>query len=209
MGYDAIPEHYRSGIPAIADKKFSFTDYSFSEIIDSNLRHAIAVAKRRGGGVVGQSLEIPVEEPTPTEVEIWDDYGGEVERITTDDPRFAYSGFELGLRQVWGRQRQVAVADEAGAEAALSFAGTGVIVTAMHGPGGGTVEVFLDGESVGTYDTFSEDGQTKSDEALWHRFGLEEGEHHVRLRLTGEPYVRDDVRSEGSRLTLQGVVVFR
>ena len=96
-----------------------------------------------------------------------------------------------------------------GSEAALSFEGTGVIVTAIHGPDGGTVDVFLDGEPVGTYDTFSEDGQIKLDEAVWHRFGLEEGEHHVRLRLTGEPYVRDDVRSEGSRLTLQDVVVFR
>lgn len=71
------------------------------------------------------------------------------------------------------------------------------------------VEIFLDGSSVGIYDTFSEDGQTKSDEALWHRFGLEAGEHEVRLRLTGEPYVRGDVRSEASRLSLQESVVFR
>ena len=98
---------------------------------------------------------------------------------------------------------------KAGAEAALSFAGTGVIVTAIHGPDGGTVEVFLDGEPVGIYDTFSEDGQIKLDEALWHRFGLEDGEHQVRLRLTGEPYVRNEVDSEASRLTLQDFVVFR
>jgi hypothetical protein len=208
MGYDAIPEKYSSGIAAIADEKFSFTDYSFSEIVDSNLRHAIAAAERGGGSATGPSLEILLEEPTATEVEVWDDYG-EVERIETDDPRIVYSGFELGMRLAWGRERKVAVAEEAGAEAALSFEGTGVIVTAIHGPDGGTVEVFLDGEPVGVHDTFSEDGQIKLDEALWHRFGLEDGEHQVRLRLTGEPYVRDDVRSEASRLTLQDIVVFR
>ncbi len=210
MGYEAIPEKYTSGIGSIAAEKFAFTDYSFSDIIDSSLAHAIAVAGRNGGGVAEGLLRVPIEEPLPSEVEIFDDYGSETERISVDDERFSFTGewsSELIERRGWSWA--IKTADTAGASAELSFEGSGIIVTAIHNPEGGTVEVFLDEEAMGTYDTFSEDGRTKFDESLWHRFDLIDGPHHLRLRLTGEPYVRGDVRAEGSKLALQDAVVFR
>ena len=42
LGYEGIPEEYRSGIPAIADEKFSYTDYSFNTIVESTQRRASA-----------------------------------------------------------------------------------------------------------------------------------------------------------------------
>jgi hypothetical protein len=37
LGYDAIPDEWKSGIPAIADQKFAFTDYSFNDIVASTM----------------------------------------------------------------------------------------------------------------------------------------------------------------------------
>ncbi|MEZ5366058.1 MAG: hypothetical protein R2748_27925 [Bryobacterales bacterium] len=36
LGYEAIPEQWKSHIPSIADKKFSYTDFSFDSIVERN-----------------------------------------------------------------------------------------------------------------------------------------------------------------------------
>ena len=36
LGYKKIPEEWKSGIPAIADRKFNYTDFTFHSIIESN-----------------------------------------------------------------------------------------------------------------------------------------------------------------------------
>src|SRR5215208_4074300 len=45
LGYEAIPERWRSGLPALADRKFSYTDYSFNEIVASTITRASTVIK--------------------------------------------------------------------------------------------------------------------------------------------------------------------
>ena len=40
LGYKAIPEEWKSGIPAIADKKFNYTDFTFHTIVDSTEKRA-------------------------------------------------------------------------------------------------------------------------------------------------------------------------
>ena len=40
LGYEKIPEVWKAGIPAIADTKFAFTQYSFNEIVASTMARA-------------------------------------------------------------------------------------------------------------------------------------------------------------------------
>ena len=43
LGYDAIPDDWKSGIPALADKKFDYTDFTFHTIVDSTEKRALAL----------------------------------------------------------------------------------------------------------------------------------------------------------------------
>jgi hypothetical protein len=45
----------------------------------------------------------------------------------------------------------------------------------------------------------------KFNEAVWYAFGLEDGEHEIRLVVRGEPYAE----SRGSEICLTELVVFR
>lgn len=81
LGYKGIPGSWKSGIPAIADKKFSYTDFTFHTICDSTEKRAIMLVKKTGGRVEGDKLLIKTQQPKPGKLEIWDDYGSPVERI--------------------------------------------------------------------------------------------------------------------------------
>ena len=45
LGYAKIPDEWKSGIPAIADRKFAYTDYSFDDIVASTLKRAVTVVR--------------------------------------------------------------------------------------------------------------------------------------------------------------------
>lgn len=68
-GPEGIPDEYKSGIEAVADEKFSHTNYSFRTIVDSTEKRAIAMAERHGGRVEGDQLFVSVQDAVPPEVE--------------------------------------------------------------------------------------------------------------------------------------------
>ena len=93
------------------------------------------------------------------------------------------------------------------------FVPVDVALTAAHRPDSGTVEVWLDGESRGVWDTYSEEDpanpwSTKLDEAVWHQFGLADGVHTLKVQVLGQPYTRADVTSGGTIFSMMDVVVF-
>lgn len=214
LGYEAIPEAYRDGIPAIADETFSYTTHSFESIVRSTIDTAVEVAERNGGEVTGEEIGFPLQEPVIAEVELAHDYGTVRERINVSDPRVVRRGeWAVDSRQFGSFAWTFATSETADSTARLDFEGRGIIVTAVHTPEGGQVEVLLDGESQGVWDTFSEEQaglplSSKLDEAIWHRFGLEPGEHTVELRIVGEPYSRDGVVSGGAGVAVQDFIVF-
>ncbi len=63
LGYKAIPEEWKSGIPAIADQKFSYTDFTFRTICQSTEKQAIALAERNGGKLTVRNLRIKIQLP--------------------------------------------------------------------------------------------------------------------------------------------------
>ena len=93
--------------------------------------------------------------------------------------------------------------DQSGSEAVVTFKGTGAILTGTLRPEGGLFEVYLDGKSVGTRDTYNADGE-RYKEGLWGDFGLPAGEHTLRVVVKGQPF-QD---SAGTWVNLEDLVVF-
>ncbi len=215
LGYERIPEKFKSGIPDIAQQKFAFTNYSFEDIVKRNLDKVVEAAVRNGGSESDGSIQVPLQTAVRAKVDLFDDYGQVKERIKPDNPRVKLTG-NWEIESSPPRRNfswTFANTDEAGAEAEVQFEGSGVILTAAHRHDGGTLEVWLDGESQGIRDTYSEEDPanrwgTKIDEAVWHRFGLTEGPHTLKVRVLGEPYTRGDITSGGSRFSMQDVIVF-
>jgi hypothetical protein len=198
LGYDAIPDRWKGGIPAIADRKFAYTDYSFHSIVASTEKRALALIERNGGGIEGDRVRVKVQAPEPPKLEVWD-YGTVHERIATSDPRWKWTGpWKLG-------NERILRSTEKGAEAEIDFMGTGVIVVGPYLPDGGKADVYLDGKLSRTVDVNSDEGQTKDEEDVWHAFGLKEGRHTVRLVVRGEPYGE----RKGTTVAVQSLVLFR
>ena len=73
-GYEALGESLTGGIPAIADKNFSYTHYSFNTLIGACQRMAEKIICRAGGRVTDDAYCIPVQSPRPpAQLEQWTD----------------------------------------------------------------------------------------------------------------------------------------
>jgi hypothetical protein len=164
---------------------------------------AIALVERHGGFVEGDSINIKTQVPLPAQVTVWDDYGTPQERVSVDDARWTFRGdWEPGRR---GRRTGTK-----GAEATIGFEGTGAILAGSYMSSGGTADIYLDGRLHRTVDVYSDEEANKHGESVWHAFGLENGEHRVRVVVNGEPYrgIGGD-ESKGTEISLSYLVVFR
>ncbi len=206
LGYRAIPEQWKSGIDAIADRKFSYTDFTFHSIVASTEKRAIALIERTGGRREGDTLIVKVQKPEPAKLEIWDNYGSPVERISVSGAQWTWKG-DWKARDAKTKRALIPskVASTKGAEASLTFEGTGVIVVGPYLPTGGKADVYLDGKLDRTVDVYPDEDHTKLSEAVWHAFGLAAGKHTVRIVARGEPYPG----SKGAEIQIEDAVIFR
>jgi ADP-ribosylglycohydrolase len=200
LGYSRIPDEWKGGIPAIANAKFNYTDYSFNGIVDSTVRRALALIRQTGGRIDGETAVVMTERPKAPKLAIWNDFGAPVERITTTDSRWKWTG-------AWSPpdSRQVRRASASGSEATVTFAGTGAVLSGPYLPDGGKADVFLDGRLNRTVDSNSDEEQSKNSEAVWHIFGLRAGPHTVRVVVRGE----EMYRGKGATVGLEDLIVFR
>ena len=203
-GYKAIPGEWKDGIEAIADQKFRYTEFSFRSIVASTEKRAIAMVERNGGKRDGANLIVKLQAPQPAKLEVWDDYGSPVERISVADSRWTWKG-EWQNKEHKDRAPATRMSGVKGAEAAVEFEGTGAIISGLYLPSGGKAEVYLDGELHSTVDVYPDEDARKGGESVWHAFGLKEGKHNVRLVVLGEPYGD----STGSDIVIDDLVVFR
>ena len=205
LGYKRIPDQWKSGIPAIADQKFRFTDYSFRSVVESTEKRAIALVRREGGSVDGDKLIVKTQAAKPARLALWDDYGSPVERIRVDDPRWTWKANWAAGAQGGRNASPLMTSSEKGAEASVGFVGTGAVITGPYLPTGGKAEVYLDGKLDRIIDVYPDENSTKADEAVWHAFGLKNTRHTLRLVVLGEPYPG----SKGADISLDGLIVFR
>ena len=179
LGYKGIPDEWKSGIPPLGDQKFRHTDYSFRGISLVTEKLALQMIKQNGGRQEGDVVLIKPQSPKPARLELWDDYGSPVERISTTDSRWAWKGAWTDTPNKI-RQRAVTTKTSSakGAEASIQFEGTGAIITGPYLPSGGKAEVYVDGKLDRTVDVYSDEENQKYGESVWHAFGLERHEAH-------------------------------
>ncbi|MBI4874509.1 MAG: ADP-ribosylglycohydrolase family protein [Acidobacteria bacterium] len=206
LGYKAIPEEWKGGIPAIADQKFRFTDFSFRTIVESTEKRALALIQKTGGRVEGDRVTVKLETVRPPKLELWNP-GRPAERIGTGDARWTWKGAwkEAEGKRRDGSPRGVKTAAEKGAEAALAFDGAGIMISGSYLPAGGTADVYLDGKLDRRIDVYSDGDGARGGNAIWHAWGLKNGNHTVRLVVRGEPFRE----SKGSEISIDDAIVFR
>jgi hypothetical protein len=192
LGYKAIPEEWKGGIPALADKKFAFTDFSFQGIVESTEKRAVALIERTGGRVEGDKISVKTQAAKPAKLEAWDNYGSPVERIPAGDARWTFKG---NWRADGGGVARLSA--EKDAEASISFEGTGAMVVGPYLVDGGMLDVYLDGKLDRTVDVFSDERGSRGGESVWHAFGLKNGKHTLRLVVRGEKYKNSPGASVG------------
>jgi hypothetical protein len=206
LGYSKIPGVWKGGIPAIADKKFSHTDFNFRTIVDSTENRTLALIRRTGGSIEGDRIFVKVQAPAAPKLQLWEP-GKPIERIDTVDKRWIFSG-NWGVSKSArrdGTPRTARTASVKGAIAEVSFEGTGAVVSGPYTNKGGKADIFIDSRHVGTTDVFIPQDQRRDSESVYHIFGLKPGKHTIRLVVRGEPYPG----SSGSEITVNDLVVYR
>ena len=203
LGYQAIPDEWTGGLPSIADRKFAYTDYSFTEIVRSTLARAEAVVERAGGRATDTELHIPRQAPRVPVLEQWD-MGVPDRRLPVTDAAWSWRGGWMrpaveGQDDVQTAQR----ATTAGAEATLIFTGAGVTIVGRMGQDGGRADVFLDGAAAGEIDAYIP--PDTHDNALWHAYGLAPGPHTIRIVTRGDAAAA----SSGTAVTVTGAITYR
>jgi len=199
LGYKGIPAKWTAPLAGIADEKFSYTSYSFNSIVRSTVERAKLAVQREGGKVGERELVIPEQEPRSLELEQFAP-GKVVERIAIGDPRWKWQG---AWEKVTGRLPETR-SRAAGAEATVTFEGTGAMLVGSLNTDRGTADLYLDGESMGKIDGYNDDG-TRGSEGLWGKFDLKGGTHTVRIVVNGQPYSG----SKNAWMNLEDLIVYR
>jgi hypothetical protein len=202
LGYSGIPEKWKAGIPAIADKPFDYTHTSFNEISRSTVKRAIKAVKKAGGDIQGNELLVPIQIPKPPTLEQWD-MGKPVKRISTLEPSWTWKG-NWKEEHFWDTNGLLArkISRTPGSEATLSFEGTAIALVGDCTQEGGRADLFLDGEKKGDIDAYIVE-QTFDDD-LWHAFGLKPGKHNLRLVSREDA----DPRSKGNKLSITAAITY-
>jgi hypothetical protein len=202
MGYEAIPAVWTSSLAPIVNEKFSFTQYSFNDIVASTLKRAEKVIVAAGGQVTPTEVVIPAQEPQAPPLEQWDS-GVPVARVDLADAAWAWKGgwTTQSGKNDWSSWT-VRAPGAAGDEVTLSFDGTGLALLGRLTQEGGQADVWLDGAPAQPIDSWIP--ENTHDNALWHVTGLAPGKHTVRVVYTG----KKNRRSKGTKLEIERAVVY-
>jgi hypothetical protein len=202
LGYSGIPDRWKGGIPALADRQFAYTRSSLNDICRSTLERALKLVQLAGGSVSGTDVVIPEQAPEAAPLEQWD-MGVPVSRVAVTDGAWSFKGFSV-VADPTSRDTVVRMgAGGAGAEATLRFTGAALAVVGGMTPEGGRADVYLDGQPAHAIDAYV--GGRTHDNDLWHVYGLAQGPHTLRIVTRADA----DPRSKGTTVSLAEAVVYR
>lgn len=196
LGFSRLPPHYQKETLEMADMKFSFTDYSFNDIVKSTEARTVKLIQREGGKVTGQDLFIRRQKPQAPKLEQCN-FG-----VPTGLIHYTNSAWKWSSG--WTNDDKVKAAYGAGSEAVLEFDGTGIALLGQLSQGGGRADVYIDGKRQGLRADAWIPERT-SDKDLWRVYGLRNGHHTLRLMTLAE----GDPRSKGARMAISRAVVYQ
>lgn len=194
-GFEATPEKWKSGIAAIADKKFDYTNYSFNSITDSTVKRALKVIEMAGGKVTDAEVSIPIQTQKPAKFEQFNP-GIPDKIIDKNDALWQWKG-------TWADEKFGKTANGAGAEVSFKFNGVGCMLVGELTQQGGRADVYVDGKKANQIEAYIP--ERTHDNALWHIFGLKNGEHTIKIVALDEA----DKRSKGKKVILDRAVIYR
>lgn len=196
LGYERIPQEFKAELPALQNKKFDFTDYSFTDIVASTERRALQAIREAGGKVSEGEVSVRLQSPKPPKLEQWNP-GIPYQRIRAGDAGWVFTGDW----QTAGKARTI---QGAGGEATLRFNGVAVAVLGPMSEKGGRAEVFLDGKKQKQLLDACLPPRTH-DNVLWAAYGLRPGEHTLRL-VTLESA---NPKAAGRSIAIEQAIIYR
>ncbi|MBL8173938.1 MAG: ADP-ribosylglycohydrolase family protein [Bryobacterales bacterium] len=205
LGYERIPDHWKSHIPSISKEKFRYTDFTFESIVDSTVTRAVKLTTRQGGKQDGDNLAVKTQAAKAAPFEQWKGRAAAKERIAVPDARWSFAGaWKQDKQTIRNTERHLRTSGEKGAEAVVTFEGTGVVVSGPFLPTCGKAEFVLDGKAPKVSDCYPDEDVRKLNDSMFHAFGLSKGKHTLRIRVLGERIFE----SKGTEIALNDVIVF-
>ena len=205
LGYEKIPEKFTSGIDAIADKEFIYTDYSLNKIVESSLTRAVLAIKKYGGHVKNGKAHILRQSSEPALLQTWSGHGKVKEQLGYDDVRWQWAGgWDSKNMKIWLYEHSANFSNRKNAQATINFKGTGVVLKGILLADGGLADVYLDGKYMQTIDVYPDEDIAKPNESLWHNFGLKDKEHILKIVVLGEAYKN----SQGANIGISSLIVY-
>ena len=203
-GYRAIPDKWKSGIPAIADRKFDFTQSSYNDICRATMARALKVIELAGGKVTDTEVLIPYQTPKAPKLEQWD-MGVPERRVGLQDAAWVWQGkWADEMRGEKGKEWRAGIGGATpGDVVTLTFTGSAVAIVGEYSERGGRADVFLDGTRVQGIDAYA--ASHTHDNALWHVYGLKPRQHTVRIVVRADA----DARAKDPRVVVSEAVVYR
>jgi hypothetical protein len=202
LGYSGIPDGWKSGIPALADRQFAYTRSSLNDICRSTLERALKLVRLAGGALTDTDVVIPAQAPEAAPLEQWD-MGVPVSRVAVTDGAWSFKGFSAASGPASREKAVRMAAGRAGAEATLRFTGAALAIVGGMTPEGGRADVYLDGQPAHAIDAYV--GARTHDNDLWHVYGLAQAPHTLRIVTRADA----DPRSKGTAISIAEAVVYR
>jgi hypothetical protein len=193
-GYNELPQRYKDELVTLADKKFSYTDYSFNDIAKSTQVRALEVIREAGGTVNDKEVQIPPQSPNPPKLELAN-FGRPIKAWPVTNSAWQWNDKWKDAREK--HKLPIKETDLAGSEATLKFTGTGLCLAGDLSDAGGRADVYIDGvKNDLVADAFIMPNTHDND--LWRVLGLAAGEHTMRLVVRSDA----DPHSSGNKITI-------
>ncbi|MHC4653630.1 MAG: ADP-ribosylglycohydrolase family protein [Planctomycetota bacterium] len=165
IGYDRIPEYWKSPVHVVEDMDFKYTEMSLNDVYSINYKLAVDNLKKNKATISGDSIHIPVQKIEPVRLEIG--YQGHFvkDKVSYRDP-----------------------IDEKTNELVFDFKGNGFALSGYAEKRNGKpdytfqLEMYIDGELIEQF-KMPTAKTIRRNEVAW-KFQLPEGKHQVKIKLT-------------------------
>lgn len=178
LGYSNIPEKWKKAVKPVEQMDFQYTTMSLNDVYDTGFKHAIQVLKNSGADFNSDSIEIPVQQIQPAQLEVG--FEGHFPVKAIDRP--------LGKSEIFKF-------DYENTDYTFEFEGIGFVVNGWAQNKGWSwhnreqftenytvlIDVFVDGKLVET-SKMPTKYEIRKDGITW-KFNLNEGKHTVKLVL--------------------------